>query len=791
MDLNFIAQKFGEKVEISADYVNQILDNIVELHDVNLSKISYKETKKEIFDRLPNEISYIEFLNFIADYIVSKSSFHPDYGKLASIITMYRLHHCTPDNILDCANILHDASVISTKLYTLIAENEEKINNMIDYSKDYDFDYFGIKTLERSYLLKVHKENKVYIVERPQHLFMRVALGIHGDNWDAVYETYENLSLRYFTHATPSLFNLGTNHEQCSSCFLLGIDDSMDSILSQIKQMGMISKWSGGIGAHISSIRAKGSIIRGTNGKSEGVLPLCNVINKLARYVNQGGKRGGAIALYIEPWHADIFDFVELRKQSSGNDDNRARDLFLALWTPNLFMKRVEEDGTWSLMCPDECPNLYKVYEKEFEDLYTRYESEKKYKKQIKARKLWQHIMECQIETGMPYMMYKDHVNNKTNQKNVGTIMSSNLCAEICQYSDTDETATCNLASICLPRYIEYEKGNPVYNYKKLEQVTRIAVRNLNIVIDINFYPSENAKISNMKHRPIGLGVSGLADVYNLFECSFESDKACVLNKRIFETIYYAALDESKELAKKNGPYSTFIGSPFSEGRLQYHLWGLSNDDLITKDQYDWGKLIEEIKIHGTRNSLLTALMPTASTAQIMKCSECFEPHMSNMFLRTTLAGEFIVINTNLVNMLEKIGQWNDDMRKLIILDNGSIQNINQIPKYIKEIFKTAFEIKLKSVISQSADRGPFIDQSQSMNLFMGTPDYKILTSAHFYGWKKGLKTSSYYLRSIPAASALAFGIDVDDAKRLIEKNKKDEEVMICRKEEGCLFCSS
>jgi ribonucleoside-diphosphate reductase alpha chain len=791
MDLNFIVQKFSEKVQISDDYVNEILDSVVKLHNINLSKISYKETKKEIIDRLPNEILYIEFLNFIADYIVSKSSFHPDYGKLASIITMYRLHHCTPNNILDTAKILNASSVISSKLYTLIVENEEKINNMIDYSKDYDFDYFGVKTLERSYLLKVYKENKQYIIERPQHLFMRVALGIHSDDWVSVHETYTNLSLRYFTHATPTLFNIGTGREQCASCFLFGIDDSMDSILTQIKQMGMISKWSGGLGVHISGIRAKGSIIRGTNGLSEGVLPLCNVINKLARYVNQGGKRGGAIALYTEPWHADIFDFAELRKQSSGNDDNRARDLFLALWTPDLFMKRVEEDDIWSLMCPDECPGLNKVYGKDFDELYTRYESEKKYKKQIKARKLWQHIMECQIETGMPYMLYKDHVNNKTNQQNVGTIMSSNLCAEIVQYSDTTETATCNLASLCLPRYIEYINKKPVYNYKKLQELTRIIVRNLNKIIDINFYPSENAKISNFRHRPVGIGCSGLADVYNLFECGFESEQASYLNKKIFETIYFAALDESKELAKRFGPYETFKGSPFSKGLLQYHMWNLTNNDLITKDEYNWNGLVDEIKTYGTRNSLLTALMPTASTAQIMKCSECFEPHMSNMFVRTTLAGEFIVINDNLVKMLEQIGLWDMDTRKLIIMNNGSIQNINQIPGYVKEIFKTAFEIKLKSIISQSADRGPFIDQSQSMNLFMGTPDFKKLTSAHFYGWKRGIKTSSYYLRSVSAANPLSFGIDINEAERLKKKNEKDEELLICRQIDGCLHCSS
>jgi ribonucleoside-diphosphate reductase alpha subunit len=807
MDLKFIAQKYAEKVTITPIFVNDFLDNIINLYKLNTTKININETKNEITERLPNEILFSEFLNFAADHIISKSSSHPDYNALASATCVFKLHSYTSDNIADAACILyhkHDSlgkhtPVISYKLYNLILQNTKKINEMIDYSRDCNLDYFGIKTLERSYLLKAHHENKTYIIERPQHLFMRVALGIHEDNWDAVHETYQNLSLRYFTHATPTLFNAGTNKNQLSSCFLLGIDDCMDSILNQIGEMGRISKWSGGIGVHISNVRGDGSVIRGTNGKSKGIIPLCIVLNKLALYINQGGKRNGSIAVYIEPFHSDIFEFCELRKQNSGNEDNRARDLFLALWVPDLFMKRVENNDIWSLMCPDECPGLNKVYGEEFEDLYTQYEKEKRYKKQIPARDLWKHIIECQIESGFPYMCYKDNTNHKSNQKNIGTIMSSNLCSEITEYSDENETAVCNLASICLQRFVEFVNDTPVYNYTKLQEITRMIVRNLNKVIDVNFYPTEKCKKSNMKHKPMGIGVQGLAMVFNLFDFPFESDEAALLNKKIFETIYYAAVDESKELAKKYGAYETFKGSPFSEGQLQYHMWGMTNNDLLTKNMYDWDKLVEEVKQWGTRNSLLTALMPTASTAQIMSSSECSEPFMSNMFVRTTLAGEFIVINEHLVKTLEKHDLWDDDMRKHIILNNGSIQNIDNIPVYIKEIFKTAFEISLQSIISQSADRGPYVDQSQSMNLFMNMPNYKVLTSAHFYGWKRGLKTGMYYLRTAPAANPLSFGIDVSDSKRLEQKNKNDdkksetnnEEAFVCRKEDGCVVCGA
>lgn len=734
---------------------------------------------------IPEKITMNEFYNYVADYCISKASTHPDYNVIASRICVDRLHNSTPDNIIDAMDILYKNTDADGKHHPLISENlfgiskkyKNILNDIIDHNKDYQYDYFGIRTLERSYLLKIYDSNKKkIIIERPQYMVMRVALGIHGDDIDSAIETYHLMSNRYFTHATPTLFNAGTNNPQLSSCFLFGIDDSLDNIFSQVKNMSLISKWAGGIGVHITGVRAKGSIIRGTNGTSDGIIPLCVVLNKVSRYVNQGGKRPGSIAVYMEPYHPDIFDFCELRKTNSGNDDTRARDLFLALWIPDLFMKRVENDGVWSLMCPDECPGLCTSHGKDFETLYEKYEQNKQYKKQVSARALWTHILECQIETGFPYMLYKDNVNGKSNQKNIGTIRSSNLCAEICEYSDGDATAVCNLASLCLPRYIvKNEDGFVYFDYEKLLSVVKVAIRNLNKVIDINFYPINSTKISNNMHRPIGLGVQGLADVYNMFSYDYESEEASLLNKKIFETIYFGAVSESNELAKQLGHYSTFQNSPFSQGKLQFHLWGLTEDNLVTKNIYDWSSLTESVRKYGTRNSLLTALMPTAGTSQIMKCYESFEPYMSNVFVRTTMAGEFIVINENLIRDLIKENLWSEDMRKLIIINKGSIQNIENIPNKLKGIYKTAFEIKLKSIISQSADRGPFIDQSQSMNLFMNSPDPDILTSAHFYGWKRGIKTGMYYLRTVPAVEPIQFGIDITDIIRLTGKKNAIE----------------
>jgi ribonucleoside-diphosphate reductase alpha subunit len=758
--------------------------------------INKEEIVSEILKYVPDNISINDLYCYISDYCIAKSSNHPVYGTLASNIYVDKLHLTTSQSFETTAKILFENidrygeknPLISDQTYDVMIENINILEEHVDWERDYLFDYFGLKTLEKSYLLKTEDKNgKKVIIERPQHMWMRVAIGIHGFNLKSVIETYNWLSKRYFTHATPTLFNSGTNHPQLASCFLLGIADTLKNIFEQQKEMAMISKWAGGIGVHLTGIRGNGSIIRGTGGKSEGLIPLCIVLNKIARYVNQGGRRPGSIACYIEPYHPDIFEFVELRKQSTGNDDNRALDLFLALWIPDLFMKRVEENGIWSLMCPDQCPNLNSTHGAEFEKLYLQYESEGKYKRQIKARSLWDHIIECQIESGFPYMCYKDHANNKSNQKNLGTIRSSNLCSEIIEYSDENETAVCNLSSICLPKFVSTNnEGKKYFDHDKLIELTAVIVRNLNKCIDVSFYPIESAKKSNMKHRPIGIGVQGLADVYNLMGYPYESQEAHDLNKQIFETIYYGSLVESNRLAKCHGHYESFEGSPFSQGKLQFHLWEQE------AHMYDWNTLTDNIKKYGTRNSLLTALMPTAGTSQIMGCSETTEPNMSNIYNRKTMAGEFMVVNKNLVNDLIKLGLWSDDMKQLIIINNGSIQNINNIPNKIKQIYKNADEIKLKDIITQSAERGPFIDQSQSLNLFMKEPDFQILTSAHFHGWKSGIKTGMYYLRTAPATSALQLGLDINDIKRLTELNNNNISQSCSRKKgEGCTMCGS
>jgi ribonucleoside-diphosphate reductase alpha chain len=1097
-------------VTITEEYVNNFLKGFQDKY--NFKKVDFKDISKKILIGLQGSISLNDFYNFVADTCVVNTSIHPEYNKLASKILCERIHKMTESDILTISNVLYNNldnkgerfPLLADAYYDFVINNYQKINDKLDYSRDYEFDYFGLRTLERSYLMRLRTYKKVnkkivnddIIIERPQHLFMRVALFIHMDDLEKAFESYDLLSNKYFTHATPTLFNAGSPRPQMSSCYLLACEDSMNSITETIGDIMQISKWAGGIGVHISGVRGDGSIIRGTNGLSDGVLPLCAGFNWISKYVNQGGKRNGSIAVYMEPWHTDIFQFCELR-MNTGSEEKRCRDLFLALWIPDLFMKRVEADETWSLMCPDQCPGLNKCHGEEFEKLYEKYESEGKFTSQVKARKLFKHILVCQSETGFPYMCYKDSANKKSNQQNLGTICSSNLCvsgdtyiltkkgqfpiknyvdknvniwngsewskvivkktgidkdlvrvslsngthidctpehkfyiqesykskskeisarelqsgnklikwnlpkdvkcrttefkypythgffcgdgttvdnysktlkypvltlygdkkllidhidktsysdnnnsnvihvtlpkdlepkfkiplnnnkntqlrwlegffdadgsvcrngtneslqacsiekdfliemrlmlqtlgieskvtlakkarkemlpdgkggeklydckplwrilinsnglyklsligfapkrlnfvtrepqrdaeqfvevlsvtnlvdkqdtycfteplkhmgmfngiltgqcAEIIQYSDDKETAVCNLVSLCLPRYIKQNKaGRNVYDYNKLMEVTRVAVRNLNKVIDLNYYPTEKTRVSNMKHRNIGIGVQGLSDVYNFMGFAFDSPDAEYMNKRIFETIYYASVDESKELAKIHGPYESFKGSPFSEGKLQYHLWNLSSKDLVTS--YDWDKLAEEVKTYGTRNSLLTALMPTASTAQIMGNYEGFEPYLTNIFVRTTLAGEFIVINENLVKDLEALKLWDEDMRKLIIIYNGSIQNIDNIPDNIKERYKTAFELKLKSIIKQSVERGPFIDQSQSMNLFQPKPNFTVLYSAHMYGWKSGLKTGMYYLRTSPAVNPINFGIDIDDLKRL------------------------
>ncbi len=785
-----IIQDYGKIISPSPTYIKLFLDKVVdELKELkpNSNKpnfINTLELAKTISKSLPkntdNEpiIGEDEFLQYVSEFLIVKSSHHHYYEDMASCIAVQRLHRITSKSILHVATLMYNnvdkngdrASLLSDSVYNIITQNHEVLQAVLDQGskRDFLFDYFGIKTLERSYLSKL-QFTKYMFIERPQHLFMRVSLGIHGDDITSAIETYHLMSLKYFVHATPTLFNAGTRRPQMSSCFLQSMDDSIESIFSTITDLAYISKWAGGIGVHLTSIRARGSLIRKTNGLSDGLVPLCVLLNKEAKYINQGGKRKGSFAIYLEPWHADIFEFCELRL-NTGNDDNRARDLFLALWTPSLFIERVRNDEMWSLMCPDECPGLNLVHGEEFNRLYEKYEKEKKYRKQVKARDLWKHILISQFETGFPYMLYKDHANAKSNQKNLGTIRSSNLCAEIIQYSDENETAVCNLASICLPMFVIYENGKPIgYDYKKLIEVCRVIVRNINKVIDINYYPTEKAKRSNLRHRPIGVGVQGLADLYNIMGYAFDSEEASVLNKQIFETMYYGCLDESKELAKRDGKYETFDGSPFSKGLLQFHLWNVSEDQFTMG--YDWKTLIEEIKVHGTRNSLLTTVMPTATTSQIHGNSECIEPYMSNIFTRSTLAGQFIVVNKNLMKTLINLKLWSEDMRKRLIINNGSVQSINEIPDNVKNTYKTAFEIKQKQLVRQSADRGIFIDQSQSLNIFMKEPNFDILTSVLFDGHDLGLKTGMYYYRTLSAVNPISFGIDIEDLKRLTNNN--------------------
>ena len=807
MDIN----KFNENTIWNINDIFEILEecklflknnNIIDTNTLN-NVFDLDKYSTDILGKLPLLISKNNLLFYIADYFANNIKNHYIFENIAGYFAVKRLHETTNDNYDIIIHQLYhskdknnnDYHLINDDLYMTVLLNKNEIQKKLDYSRDYLLDFFAIRTLERSYLLKIYNNNdnnNFLIIERPQHLFMRVSLTLWGSNLERVFETYDNLSMKYFTHATPTLFNAGTNHQQLSSCFLLGMGDNIEGIFETIKNTAFISKWAGGIGIHLTAIRAKNSIIRGTNGKSDGIIPLCVLLEKEGRYINQGGKRNGSIAIYLEPWHADIYDFIELR-QPNGDENMRARDLFLALWTPDLFMKRVLENGVWSLMCPDQCKGLVNSLSEEFEKLYIKYENEGKYIKQVKALDLWNKIIECQIQSGMPYLLYKDHANNKSNQQNLGTIRSSNLCAEIIEYSDDNDIAVCNLASICLAQFIKYDKDNNIYyDFNKLMEISSLCTRNLNRIIDINYYPVNNAKNNNLKNRPIGIGVQGLNDVYNIFKYSFDSIEAKTLNKKIFETIYYGALKESNNIAKEFNYYDNFIGSPMSEGKLQFHLWGLKEEDLLMN--FNWKELIEDIKVYGVRNSLLTAIMPTASTAQIMGNCESIEPYHSNIFVRETLAGEFIVINKHLMKDLINLNLWSDKIRKKIIIENGSIQNISEIPINIKNIYKTAFEIKLKDIIEQSADRGVFIDQSQSLNLFMDESNRNKLHSAHIYSWKKGLKTAMYYLRSKPATDPINFGLDIEEIKEL--KKELDNPNKLCKWRPGikltdCNMCSA
>ena len=713
-----------------------------------------------VIEGLYDGVTTSELDNLAAEIAATLTTAHPDYAKLAARISVSNLHKNTKKSFSETMKDLYEyinprtgkkAPLLSDEVYKVIEANAEKLDSTIIYNRDFGYDYFGFKTLERSYLLKLNGN----IAERPQHMLMRVAVGIHLDDLDSAIETYELMSKKYFTHATPTLFNSGTPKPQMSSCFLLTMkEDSIDGIYDTLKQTAKISQSAGGIGLSIHNVRATGSYIAGTNGTSNGIVPMLRVFNDTARYVDQGGgKRKGSFAIYVEPWHADIFDFLELKK-NHGKEEMRARDLFYAMWIPDLFMKRVESDGEWTLMCPNECPGLYTTHSAEFEELYSKYEAQGKGRKTIKARDLWEKILESQIETGTPYMLYKDAANRKSNQQNLGTIRSSNLCTEILEYTSEDEVAVCNLASIALPMFVK----NGSFDHKELFKVTKRVTKNLNRVIDRNYYPVKEAENSNMRHRPIGLGVQGLADTFILMRLPFTSDRAKKLNQDIFETLYYAAVTASMEEAKKEGTYSSYKGSPISKGDFQHNLWGIKDDEL--SGRWDWEKLRKNVKQHGVRNSLLVAPMPTASTSQILGNNECFEPYTSNIYTRRVLSGEFIVVNKHLLEDLVKLGLWNENLKQELMRANGSIQHIDVIPNEIKQLYKTVWELSMKDIIDMSRQRGYFIDQSQSLNLFMENANYAKLTSMHFYAWKSGLKTGMYYLRTKAAVDAIKFTLD-------------------------------
>lgn len=720
-----------------------------------------------VIEGLYDGVTTSELDNLAAEVAATMTTAHPDYARLAARISVSNLHKNTKKSFSEVMEDLYtyvnprtgkDAPLLSDEVYKVIKDNADDLDSTIIYNRDFGYDYFGFKTLERSYLLKLNGK----IVERPQHMLMRVSVGIHLDDLVAVKETYELMSKKFFTHATPTLFNSGTPKPQMSSCFLLAMqDDSIDGIYDTLKQTAKISQSAGGIGLSIHNVRATGSYISGTNGTSNGIVPMLRVFNDTARYVDQGGgKRKGSFAIYVEPWHADIFDFLDLKK-NTGKEEMRARDLFYAMWIPDLFMKRVQDDADWTLMCPNECPGLFDCHGDEFEALYHKYEAEDKGRKTIRARELWEKIMESQIETGTPYMLYKDAANRKSNQKNLGTIRSSNLCTEIMEYTSPDEVAVCNLASIALPMFVK----NGEFDHKELFRVTKRVTKNLNRVIDRNYYPVKEAENSNMRHRPVGLGIQGLADAFIMMRLPFTCDEAKKVNQEIFETLYFAALTASMEEAKDDGVYESYKGSPISQGLFQHNLWGLEDSEL--SGRWDWGKLRKSIKKHGVRNSLLVAPMPTASTSQILGNNEAFEPYTSNIYTRRVLSGEFIVVNKHLLEDLVTLGLWNDDLKEEIMRANGSVQGVN-IPQELKELYKTVWELSMKDIIDMSRHRGYFIDQSQSLNLFMENANYAKLTSMHFYAWKSGLKTGMYYLRTKSAVDAIKFTLKTEVKKEPI-----------------------
>ena len=770
----YVVKRDGHKEPVMFD---KITDRIKKLCYGLNDMVDAVKVAMRVIEGLYDGVTTSELDNLAAETAASMTVTHPDYAQLAARIAISNLHKNTNKSFSETMSEMYHyvnprtnqaAPLLSDEVYEVIKENAEFLNSHIIYNRDFNYDYFGFKTLERSYLLRINGK----IVERPQQMLMRVAVGIHLNDLESVIETYELMSKKFFTHATPTLFNAGTPKPQMSSCFLLTMkDDSIDGIYDTLKQTAKISQSAGGIGLAIHNVRATGSYIRGTNGTSNGIVPMLRVFNDTARYVDQGGgKRKGSFAIYLETWHADIFEFLDLKK-NTGKEEMRARDLFFAMWTSDLFMKRVEEDTTWTLMCPNECPGLDEVYGDEFEALYLSYEAQGKGRKTIRARELWEKILESQIETGTPYMLYKDAANRKSNQKNLGTIRSSNLCTEIMEYTSPDEIAVCNLASISLPMFVE----NGAFNHELLYNVTKRVTRNLNKVIDRNYYPVVEAENSNMRHRPIGLGVQGLADAFILLRMPFTSDEAKKLNQEIFETLYFAAVTASMEMAKEEGSYSTFEGSPISKGEFQHNLWNIKDEEL--SGRWDWASLRKEVIANGVRNSLLVAPMPTASTSQILGNNEAFEPYTSNIYTRRVLSGEFIVVNKHLLNDLVERGLWNETLKQEIMRHNGSVQNIERIPQDLKELYKTVWEMSMKDIIDMSRQRGYFIDQSQSLNLFMQDANYAKLTSMHFYAWKSGLKTGMYYLRTKSAVDAIKFTLNNDKAAAPIEVKEPQVEV--------------
>jgi ribonucleoside-diphosphate reductase alpha chain len=775
----YVIKRDGRRESVKFDKITARIERLCYGLDPNY--VEPLEIAKKVITGIFDGVETSKLDNLAAETAASLTTRHSDYALLAARIAISNLHKNTNKSFSGTIKRLYtyidpktntNASLISKETYDVVKKHAALLDSTIIYDRDFGYDYFGFKTLEKSYLLKIDGN----IAERPQHMLMRVAVGIHGADVDSAIETYNLLSERWFTHATPTLFNAGTPKPQLSSCFLLTMkDDSIEGIYDTLKQCAKISQSAGGIGLSIHNVRATGSYIKGTNGTSNGIVPMLRVFNDTARYVDQGGgKRKGSFAIYMEPWHADIFDLLQLKK-NHGKEEMRARDLFYAMWIPDLFMKRVEENDVWSLMCPNECPGLSDCYGEAFEELYTRYEREGKVRKTVKAQDLWFEILESQMETGTPYMLFKDAANSKSNQKNLGTIKSSNLCTEIMEYTSPDEVAVCNLASVALPKFIEKnDRGYLEFNHEKLKEVTKQITRNLNKIIDVNYYPVEEARKSNLRHRPIGIGIQGLADAFIMLRMPFESEEAARLNKDIFETLYFASMEASMELAIKEGPYETWEGSPISQGIFQFDMWGVTPDS----GRWDWEDLREKVKKNGVRNSLLLAPMPTASTSQILGNNECFEPYTSNIYVRRVLSGEFAVVNKHLFKDLIKLGLWNESMKNKLIIANGSVQDIPEIPQSIKDLYKTVWEISQKVIINMAADRGAFICQSQSLNIHIQEPNFGKLTSMHFYAWRKGLKTGMYYLRTKAAADAIKFTADNSENKAARQVEKQAELAM-------------